>query len=107
MGWMIASCLVIGAVCALRVPILVFALFVLAAVVAIFAFEFANGMSAWNSIGLAVLFAVFLEAGYVAGYVLLHFYFSRQRKRLGEASTDSARDDDVTDRSVRDRSSRD
>jgi hypothetical protein len=97
MGWIFASCLAIGAICALRAPILVFALLVVGALAVVFALELTNGSSAWDAITLAAVVGVGLEAGYVLGYVLLHLYFSRHRKRPGESSTDSSGDQDARD----------
>ncbi|KGE01594.1 hypothetical protein [Rhizobium sp. YS-1r] len=78
MGWTFAVCVLIGAVCALRMPILVFAIvaFIVMAVYA--AMSYAAGSTAWQAIGWGFLFAALLEAGYVVSYWLLYFFYSRR-----------------------------
>jgi uncharacterized membrane protein len=78
MGWALAISLLIGAVCALRVPVLIFALLVLA-VLAIYAVvSYTTGNTLWYAIGWGIAFAVALEAGYVLTHVLLHAFYARR-----------------------------
>lgn len=90
MGWIIASCFVVGAVCASRIPVLIFALIVLCSSLIVFGASSLAGGTAWSSIGYAVLVAVVLEAGYVAGHLLLYLYFSRHAGRSKTRSDDKS-----------------
>jgi hypothetical protein len=67
----IAVAFLIGAVCAVRLPVLIFTLIVALVMVVFGAISYSSGYS----LGSAALFAVIYAAALEGGYVLAHFVF--------------------------------
>ncbi|WP_112436873.1 hypothetical protein [Rhizobium sp. AN80A] len=78
MGWALVISLLIGAICALRVPVLVFALLVIAVLVIYAVVSYSSGSTLWHAVLWGGAFAVMLEAGYVLTHVLLHAFYTRR-----------------------------
>ncbi|SEI00597.1 hypothetical protein SAMN05216228_101560 [Rhizobium tibeticum] len=78
MAWALLVSFVIGAVCALRMPILVFTLVVIAVMIACGVASYATGSSFLHAIGWGLIFAAVLEAGYVFTHGVLFFLYARR-----------------------------
>ena len=78
MGWALATCLLIGAVCALRVPILVFALIAFTVMLIYAVVSYSGGSTALQAVGWGFVFAAVLQTGYVLSYWLIYLLYSRR-----------------------------
>ncbi|MBD9449520.1 MULTISPECIES: hypothetical protein [unclassified Rhizobium] len=78
MGWALLVSFLIGAICALRVPVLIFALIVLVVMIAYAGVSYTNGSPLMHAIAWGFVFAVVLEAGYVFAHLLLHSFYTRR-----------------------------
>ncbi|MBB3399616.1 MULTISPECIES: hypothetical protein [unclassified Rhizobium] len=78
MGWALVISFLIGAVCALRVPVLIFTLIVLVVMIAYAGASYFAGSPVLNAFAWGFVFAVVLEAGYVFAHVVLHAFYARR-----------------------------
>ena len=90
MGWALIISFLIGAVCALRVPVLIFALIVLVVMVAYAGVSYSTGSSLMQAIAWGFVFSVVLEAGYVFTHVLLHSFYTRRASDAEKRSPQQA-----------------
>ncbi|QND45352.1 hypothetical protein HB780_06270 (plasmid) [Rhizobium lusitanum] len=85
MAWGLVLSFAVGALCALRVPILHFTIIVLAIVVGYAVMNIGTGSSAIEIISWAALLAVILEAGYIFPHLLFYVVYvkllGRERRR--------------------------
>jgi hypothetical protein len=88
MPWAIAVSFVVGAVCAVRLPVLLFTI-VVALVVVVFA---VTSHSIGNSVGSSALWALAYAAALEAGYVFSHclFYLAYVRRSSQASKADSS-----------------
>jgi len=77
MGWALVVSFLIGAICALRVPVLIFTLIVLVVMIAYAGVSYSTGSPFTHAIAWGFVFAVVLEAGYVFTHVFLHAFYTR------------------------------
>ncbi|MDM9625165.1 hypothetical protein QTL95_04595 [Rhizobium sp. S152] len=78
MGWALVISFLIGAVSALRVPVLIFTLIVLVVLIVYTGIGYTTGSPILNAIAWGFVFAFVLEAGYVFTHVLLHSLYTRR-----------------------------
>ncbi|MDP9811581.1 putative membrane protein [Rhizobium tibeticum] len=78
MAWALLVSFVIGAICALRMPILVFTLVVVAVILTCAIASYSTGSTFLHSIGWGLLFAAVLEAGYLFTHGVLYFLYARR-----------------------------
>ncbi len=78
MGWALAICFVIGAISALRLPVLIFTLIVLVVMAAYAVFSFSTGSAVLPAVGWSIAFAAALEAGYLFTHGALYFLYVRR-----------------------------
>ncbi|KQV70495.1 hypothetical protein ASC90_09460 [Rhizobium sp. Root1220] len=85
MGWEFVVAFLVGAACALRMPVLVFTIVVLIVLIAYAAASYTTGSSALSSMIWAFIFAAVLEAGYLVSHGILYLVYvkgaGRERKR--------------------------
>jgi vacuolar-type H+-ATPase subunit I/STV1 len=85
MAWGLVLSFAVGALCALRVPILHFTIIVLAIVVGYAVMNIGTGSSAIDILSWAALLAVILEAGYIFPHLLFYVVYvkllGRERRR--------------------------
>lgn len=86
MEWAIAVSFLIGVICALRMPVLIFTLTVLIVMIAYAIASYSIGSSLLQSVAWSLAFAVVLEAGYLSGHGILYCLYSQRteggRRRL-------------------------
>ncbi|MBW9118009.1 hypothetical protein JNB88_30805 [Rhizobium cauense] len=78
MGWALVISFLIGAICGLRVPVLIFTLIVLVVMVAYAVVSYSTGSTVVQAIAWGFVLAAVLEAGYVFTHVLLHAFYTRR-----------------------------
>ena len=78
MGLTLAICFILGAVSALRMPILVFTLVVMVVMGAYTIFSVVAGTSFFLALGLSVALASVLEAGYIFTHGVLYLVYVRR-----------------------------
>jgi hypothetical protein len=78
MEWAAAVSFLIGVVCALRMPVLVFTIAVLIVMIAYAIASYSIGSTLLQSVAWSVAFAVVLEAGYLFGHGILYCLYSRR-----------------------------
>ncbi|RDJ03288.1 hypothetical protein [Rhizobium grahamii] len=78
MGLTLAICFVLGAVSALRMPILVFTLVVMVVMAAYAIFSVVAGMSSIMAFGWSMALASMLEAGYIFTHTVLYLVYVRR-----------------------------
>ncbi len=81
MGWAIAVCFVIGAVCALRLPVLIFALIVAVVIAAYFFIGISAGWQVAHTLAWSAVIGVALEAGYLSTHGAFYILYVRSAKR--------------------------
>ncbi|CCM78313.1 hypothetical protein [Rhizobium mesoamericanum] len=70
MGWALVVSFLIGAICALRMPVLIFTLIVVAVLIAYTGVSLSTGSPFTHAIGWGFIFVSVLEAGYVVIHVV-------------------------------------
>ncbi|MDQ0562026.1 putative membrane protein [Rhizobium mesoamericanum] len=70
MGWALVVSFLIGAICALRMHVLIFTLIVVAVLIAYTGVSLSTGSSFTHAIAWGFVFASVLEAGYVVIHVV-------------------------------------
>ncbi|MDI7862986.1 hypothetical protein MRS76_13565 [Rhizobiaceae bacterium n13] len=78
MDWALAVSFVIGAICAVRMPVLIFTLIVVAVMFVYAGASYSSGTSVVHAIAWGVALAAVLQAGYVFTHVLLYFFYTRR-----------------------------
>ncbi len=81
MGWAVPACVVIGAISAVRIPLLVFTVGVFVAIALVAVFGLGSGRSTTDIALMAASMATLLEGGYLAGHAILHLIYGRERPR--------------------------
>ncbi len=81
MGWAIAVCFVIGAVCALRLPVLIFALIVAVVIAAYFFIGITAGWELVPTLAWSAVIGVALEAGYLLTHGAFYVLYVRSAKK--------------------------
>lgn len=82
MGLTLAICFVLGAVSALRMPILVFTLVVMVVMAAYAIFSVVAGMPFLLALGLSMALASVLEAGYIFTHGVLYLLYVRRANEI-------------------------
>jgi hypothetical protein len=78
MEWAAAISFLIGVVCALRMPVLVFTITVLIVMIVYAIASYSTGSTLVQSVAWGLAFAVVLEAGYLFGHAILYGLYSRR-----------------------------
>jgi len=78
MGWAFAICFVIGAICALRLPILIFTLIVVFVMLGYAIVGVTTGSGILAAIAWAMALATLLEAGYLFTHAILYCVYTRR-----------------------------
>ncbi|WP_105431318.1 hypothetical protein [Neorhizobium sp. T6_25] len=87
MTWVLVIAFIIGLLCAARLPILIFTLFVLAVVIVLATTAIVLDYSISDAVTLAFLVAVALEAGCVAMNGIFYLLYVRRRVNERERSS--------------------
>lgn len=78
MAWTLTVSFLVGAILAVRMPVLIFTLIVLGVMVAYALTSVSTGTSVLISVACAFLFAAVLEAGYLCSHGLFYLLYVRQ-----------------------------
>lgn len=78
MGWALAVSFIIGAVCGLRMPVLIFTLVVLGVMIVYASISYSAGVPLARAIAWGFVFAAVLEAGNIFTHLLLYVFYTRR-----------------------------